>query len=265
MLILQLNGSDPGATLALAQGLAGVVIAGTAAVLLYYLYRFGTDVLAVRRTRRKLWYFALGTGATVIYGAGRVLALYTEWAWPAVIAEGATLFFILFFALGFRALYLSMPETGRWASGEGPGDPFRRYLPDWLDYLIIGGYIVAWWAGFLLVHRVTDLVLAIGWLLASAWALVWAVLIVRRHEGTSIAALTRHLFPAVAAFTLIVVADVLAALAEVERVGTAMWIVGTVLVGAFFFTTAIAIRQESGEVERIYDHTTYRGRRQDED
>ncbi|MFB6153000.1 MAG: hypothetical protein ABEJ27_01990 [Halodesulfurarchaeum sp.] len=260
MWILQLNGSEPAATLALSRGLAALIIAGTACVLLYYLYRFGSDVLAVRRTRRKLWYFALGTGAAVIYGACRLLALYTEWAWPAVMAEGATLFFILFFALGFRAVYLSMPETGRWVSETGRGDPFRRYLPTWLDYLIIGGYIVAWWSGFLLAHRVTDFVLAIGWLLASGWALIWALLIVRRHEGTSIAALTRHLFPAVAAFAGIVVADVVTSLMAAENVGTAMWIVGTVLVGAFFLTTAIALRQESGEVERIYDHTTYRGR-----
>ena len=38
----------------------------------------------------------------------------------------------------------------------------------------------------------------------------------------------------------------------------AVWLVGTVLVAAFLFNTAIAIRQQAGEVDRMYDRTTWR-------
>ena len=38
----------------------------------------------------------------------------------------------------------------------------------------------------------------------------------------------------------------------------ATWIVGTTLVAAFLFNTAVAIRQQGGELERLYDWTTWR-------
>jgi predicted membrane protein len=98
-----------------------------------------------------------------------------------------------------------------------------------------------------------------GWIGASLWALYYGVLAVRRNEGTSIAALVRNLLPAVVAVTVVVFADVLGSYAGYAAVVDAVWLVGTVLVGTFLFTTAVAIRQQGGEVERMYDWTTWRG------
>ena len=267
MLALQLEVADPGMALSMTLGFAYLVIAGGAAVLLFYLYQYGSYALAAREARRNLWFFAVAMGAAISYGLIGVLALTNEQRWVELFAEGATLFFIMFLALGFRSLYLSAPDIARWhAETESGSDRFRRYFPPWLDYVIIAGYLVAWWGSFLFARQLTDLIVAAGWLLASGWAFVWAILIVQRHEGTSLAALTRHLFPAVVAFTVTIVADLVGT--YVTSAGDAVvatWIVGTVLVGAFLFTTAIALRQESGEVERLYDWTTYRPREYGED
>ena len=172
----------------------------------------------------------------------------------------------MFYALGFRSVYLSAPEIGRWQVSFAEGNPFRQLFPPWLDFVIIAGYIVAWWGSFLFAPAWTDVIVAVGWLLASGWAFVWAILLVRSHEGTSLAALTRHLFPAIVAFVVTILADLVGTyVAGASNLVTATWIVGTVLVGAFFVTTAIALRQEGGEVERLYDWTTYRGRESIED
>ncbi|MGM0398451.1 MAG: hypothetical protein ACQEQY_05600 [Halobacteriota archaeon] len=247
---------DAAAALAATQLLAHLVIALAAVILLVYLYAY-TEYVAVGAARKRTWYLAIATGAAFLYGSSGVVALWTGMEWPAVFSEGATLFFILFLALGFRAMYFSCRRGGE--TGESP-------LPEWADYLIIAAFIVAWWSGFLYVHAWTGLVVSIGWVAASAWALWYAVLVVRRHEGTSIAAMTRHLFPAVVAFTVTVLADLaIGSLTEYESLVAATWIIGTVLVGAFLFTTAVAIRQQGGEVERMYDWTTWRtgGRRND--
>jgi hypothetical protein len=63
----------------------------------------------------------------------------------------------------------------------------------------------------------------------------------------------------VVAVTLVVFADVFGSYAGYTAVVDALWLVGTVLVGTFLFTTAVAIRQQGGEVERMYDWTTWRG------
>ena len=197
-------------------------------------------------------------GAAFLYGSSGVFALWSGRDWSAIFSEGATLFFILFLALGFRAMYFSCRRGG---------DTGESSLPEWADYLIIAAFIVAWWSGFLYVHPWTGLVVSVGWVGASVWALWYAILVVRRHEGTSIAAITRHLFPAVVAFTVTVLADLaIGTFTEYESVVAATWIIGTVLVGAFLFTTAVAIRQQGGEVERMYDWTTWRagGRRNEE-
>lgn len=261
MLVLQLNAVDEAGALAATQAIAYGFIALAALGLFYYLYTYGKFVLAVRKARRNLWYFAVGNAAAVLYGLSGVYSLTTEQARVEAFAEGATLFFIMFFALGFRAMYLSAPRIARVSESDGSGAVLRQYLPPWLDYIIIGAYLAAWWGTFLFVPSLTDAIVGVGWVLASAWALVWAILLVRDHEGTSLAALTRHLFPAVIAFTITILADLVGTyVAPANTVVTATWIVGTVLVGAFFLTTAIALRQEGGEVERIYDWTTYRGR-----
>ncbi|MFW5896136.1 MAG: hypothetical protein ACOCUA_01995 [archaeon] len=250
-------GADAVAALAATQILAHLVIALAAVILLVYLYAY-SEYIAVGPARKRIWYLAIATGAAFLYGSSGVFALWTGREWSAIFSEGATLFFILFLALGFRAMYFSCRRGGE--TGESP-------LPEWADYLIIAAFIVAWWSGFLYGHPWTDIVVSIGWVGASAWALWYAILVVRRHEGTSIAAITRHLFPAVVAFTVTVLADLaIGTFTEYESVVAATWIIGTVLVGAFLFTTAVAIRQQGGEVERMYDWTTWRagGRRDDE-
>ncbi|MFB6133906.1 MAG: hypothetical protein ABEJ55_02850 [Halanaeroarchaeum sp.] len=251
------TGTGADAALSLTQVLAHLVIAIAAAILLAYLYAY-QEYVAVGAARKRIWYLAIATGAAFLYGSSGVYALWTGAEWPAVFSEGATLFFILFLALGFRAMYFSCRRGG--TTGESP-------LPEWADYLVILAFILAWWGGFLYAHRYTDLVVSVGWVGASALALFYALLVVRRHEGTSIAAITRHLFPAVVAFTITVLADL--AVGSFPGFGglvTATWIIGTVLVGAFLFNTAIAIRQQGGEVERMYDWTTWRrgGRRAEE-
>lgn len=265
MTILQVGTSDPAGALAATQALAYGVIAIASAVLLYFLYEYGNVVLAAKTARRNLWYFAVGNGAALIFGVSGLYSLTTDAPWIAVFSEGATLFFIMFYALGFRAIYFSAPEIRPGKRTEPESDLFRRYLPLWLDYLIIGGYLAAWWGSFIFARSVTDLFVAVGWVVASGWAFVWAILLVRRHEGTSLAALARHLFPAVFAFTVAILAELVGTyLAPASNIVTGTWIVCTVLVGAFFITTATAIRQEEGEVQRLYDWTTYR-RRGDED
>lgn len=260
MIPLHIDGNDPAAALSTTQGLAYAIIVLASVGLLYYLYVYGAQVLAARETRRNLWYFAVGNVAAILYGATGLYALTTQVPWAEAFSEGATLFFIMFYALGFRSVYLSAPNVRRWQVRFSEEDVFREYFPPWLDYLIIGGYLAAWWGTYLFVPSLTDAVVAVGWLLASGWAFVWALLLVRDHEGTSLAALTRHLFPAVLAFTVTILADLIGTyVTSVTNLVTATWIVGTVLVGAFFITTAIALRQEGGEVERIYDWTTYRG------
>ncbi|MFB6132703.1 MAG: hypothetical protein ABEJ44_04785 [Halanaeroarchaeum sp.] len=241
--------TDAVAALALTKVFAHLVVAIAAAILLVYLYAY-TEYVAVGAAKRRTWFLAIATGAAFLYGVSGVAALWTGSRWPAVFSEGATLFFILFLALGFRSMYFSCRRGGE--TGESP-------IPPWADYLIIGAFVIAWWSGFLYVHPWTRIVVSVGWLGASAWALWYAVLVVRRHEGTSIAAMTRHLLPATVAFTVTILADIaVGTFTEYESFVEATWIVGTVLVGAFLFTTAVAIRQQGGEVERMYDWTTWR-------
>jgi hypothetical protein len=40
---------------------------------------------------------------------------------------------------------------------------------------------------------------------------------------------------------------------------TSFVLVGRVLAAAFLFATAVAIRQQGGEISRLYDPTTWRG------
>ncbi|MFB6171505.1 MAG: hypothetical protein ABEJ23_03155 [Haloarculaceae archaeon] len=243
--ILQAGATDAiGATWMLAY----VVIAVASAVLLYYLDAYVRYVLA--NPDRWQWaYLAVGVGAGLLYGLAGLAGALTDLGWLDVFAEGASLFFILFLALGIREMYFM-----------GPGvDPTARSLPTWVDYLVVAGFVAAWWVGFLFANPWTHVVVAVGWVLASAWAIWYAVRTVQRHEGTGVAALTRHLLPAVLCVAGVVLVDLLGEVGLAPApVVTAVWVVGTVLVGAFLFNTAVAIRQQGGEVERMYDWTTWR-------
>lgn len=240
---LQIGPMD--ATLALAY----LVIAVAAAVLLYYLATYVRDVLA-EPNRHRWWYVGIGIAATGLYGVSGLLDVLTDVAWFGPFNEGATLFVILFLALGIRSMYLMRRGGGR----------ADRLLPRWTEYVVIGLFVVAWWTGFLTNRSGWLLAVeTVGWVGASVYALVYALRTVSAHEGTSIAAVTRHLFPAVLSFTVVVFAQIVGSYTgEYADLVTAVRVVGTVLVGAFLFTTAVAIRQQSGEVSRKYDPTTWR-------
>ena len=233
------------------RALAYVVVAVGSTVLLWYLHAYVRSVLA-GPTGGRWWYLGVGIAAGVVYGVAGLVDVLTPFEWPGTFATGATLFFILFLALGIRSLYRRGIDSGTGGAR----------LPEWVDTVVIAGFVAAWWAGFLVTHAWTPVVVGIGWVGASAWALYYAVLTVGKHEGTSFAAITRHLLPAIVSVSVVVVADLLSrSLGDFAAVAEALWIVGTVLVGAFLFTTAVAIRQQGGEVSRMYDWTTWRAGR----
>jgi len=94
---------------------------------------------------------------------------------------------------------------------------------------------------------------------AVTYTLAFAVLTVRDAEGTAIAAILRQFVPALVGFTGIVVAEQAGRYTDVDPgIVVGVELVGTVLVGAFLFTTAVAIRQQGEEVGRMYDRTTWR-------
>jgi len=243
--------TDPAVTVTLARFLAYAVVGVGAGVLLAYLVGFVRDV-AVEPDVRSWTLLGLGIGAALVYGVAGAANTLGPSDWLAAFAEGATLFFILFLALAVRQLYYS-------------GVGAKQVLPTWVDTLVVATFVGSWWTGFLLDQGLAHLVVVVGWIGASLWALGYGVLAVRHNEGTSIAALVRNLLPAVVAVTGVVFADVLGTAAGYPAVVDAVWLVGTVLVGTFLFTTAVAIRQQGGEVERMYDWTTWRGERLSDD
>jgi len=223
---------------------SGAVTVGSA-VLLAYLYAYARDV-AVGVDPRDVWPLAMGIGAGAVFGVASIADTLVSAAWLGPFAEGATLFFILGVAVGIRGLALSRRDRSTAA------------LPPWLDYAVLAAFVASWWLGFLLSGG-TRLVVVAGWAGASLWALYYSLLAVRTHEGTSIAALVRNLLPAVIATAGVVFADIVGRYLGYVGVVDAVWLVGTAIVGTFLFTTAVAIRQQGGEVERMYDWTTWRG------
>ncbi|QLD86104.1 hypothetical protein HWV23_10315 [Natronomonas halophila] len=238
---------DPAATMAAANLLAYASIAVAAAVLFGYLVGYVQYVLAADTV--EWWYIAVAAGAAVIYGVSGAASMLADASWLTVFTDGAVLFFILFLALGLRALY----------HAEGSPDGRSRLIPVWVDYLVVAAFVAAWWLGFLVEADWTRLVVAAGWLLASAWAVLYGVLTVRFHEGTTLAAITRHLLPAALCVVAIVVVDLGGSVVGLSAAYVdAIWLVGTVLAAAFLFNTAVAIRQEGGQLQRMYDWTTWR-------
>ncbi|SIS12333.1 hypothetical protein [Natronorubrum thiooxidans] len=242
------DASDPETTVVLGQLFAYLAIGIAAVVLLYYTFVYVNDVLTADVTEAQ-WFLFAGIGAAIVYAVAGIGTLLLEADWLAVFVDGAVLFFILFFALGIRAMY----------HAERTGTGRSRLLPAWADYAVIAVFVAAWWGTFLVGTDWTHLVVAAGWVLTSAWALLYAVQTVRVHEGTTLAALTRHLLPAILCVAGVVFVDLLTgALAGYDALADAVWIVGTTLVAAFLFDTAVAIRQQGGELERLYDWTTWR-------
>ncbi|QFU81548.1 hypothetical protein [Natronorubrum aibiense] len=245
---ITLDASDPETTVTLGQLFAYLAIGIAAVVLLYYTFIYVSDVLAADVTEAQ-WYLFAGIGAAIVYAVAGIGTLLLESDTLSLFVDGAVLFFILFFALGIRAMY----HAAR------PGEDRSQLLPAWADYAVIAVFVAAWWGAFLVDTDWTRLVVAAGWVLTSAWAILYAVQTVRVHEGTTLAALTRHLLPAILCVAGVVFVDLLTgALAGYDALADAAWIVGTTLVAAFLFDTAVAIRQQGGELERLYDWTTWR-------
>lgn len=245
---ISFDASDPATTVAIGQLFAYLAIGVAAVVLLYYTVVYVRDVLAADVTDAH-WFLFVGIGAAILYAVGGVGTLLTDAGWLSVFVEGAVLFFILFLALAIRAMY----------HAERSGSDRSRLLPAWADYAIIAIFVAAWWGTFLVDVDWTRPVVAVGWVLTSAWAILYAVQTVRVHEGTTLAALTRHLLPAIVVVAAVVFVDLLSSYADgYGALADATWTVGTTLVAAFLFTTAVAIRQQGGELERMYDWTTWR-------
>jgi hypothetical protein len=246
-------GGDPAGTILVTRLLAHASIAVAAAILLVFLGIYVRRVLA-EGFEYEWGYLAVGIGAAIVYGVAGIATDLTGHAWLAVFTEGAVLFFILFIALGLRAMYHADRPDG--ASG--------RLLPVWIDGLVIAGFVLAWWIGYVAAAW-TRPVVAVGWIGASIWAVFYGVRTTRAHEGTTFSAITRHLLPAVVCIVAVIVTDLTSGLVGLDRtVVDAVWIVGTVLVAAFLFNTATAIRQQEGEVERMFDRTTWRQQRLDD-
>ena len=244
---------DPAGTILVTRVLAHASITVAAVVLLAFLAVYVRRVLA-EGFEYEWGYLAVGVGAAGVYGIAGIATDLTGHAWLAAFTEGAVLFFILFIALGMRAMYRA-DDTGN----------ATRLLPRWVDGLVILGFVGAWWIGYFAASEWTRPVVAVGWIGASVWAVFYAVRTTRAHEGTSFSAITRHLLPAVLCVVVIIVADLARSVVAIGgSVVEAVWLVGTVLVAAFLFNTAAAIRQQAGEVDRMYDRTTWRQQRLDD-
>ncbi len=242
------DASDPATTVAIGRLFAYLAMGVAAVVLLYYTTIYIRDVLAVEATTEQ-WYLLTGIGAAIVYAIAGVASILLEPDWIGRFVDGAILFFILFLALSIRAMYYDQPTAG----DRSP------LLPAWSDYVVIGGFVAAWWGAFFVETSATRLVVAVGWVVTSVWAVLYGVRAVRVHEGTTFAALTRHLLPAIVCVTAVVFVDLLMSfLSGYGALADAIWLVGTTLVAAFLFNTAVAIRQQGGELERLYDWTTWR-------
>ncbi len=245
--------TDPAATLTLARYLGYLTVVAAAGCLLWHLRRYARRILA--GPYRGRWrYLAVGIGAAAVYG----LAGLAETAGVAPansFRRGATLFVFLFAAIGVRAIHRSV----------GGSALLSDDTLQWVGPTVVAGFVAAWWLTYLFANAtaVAGLEL-VGLLLATAYTLYHAVGTVRIEEGTSIAAFTRQFTPALLAFAAVAVADHTVALSlPGAPLGDGLALVGTVLAGAFLFTTAVAIRQQGGEVQRLYDPTTWRRSRDD--
>ncbi len=238
---------DPAGTILITRFLAHASITVAAVILLTFLGVYVRRVLA-EGFEYEWGYLAVGIGAAILYGIAGIATDLTGYEWLAAFTEGAVLFFILFIALGIRAMY----------HADRP-DSADRLLPVWIDGLVIVGFVAAWWIGYFAAGEWTRPVVAVGWIGASVWAVFYAVRTTQTHEGTTFSAITRHLLPAIVCLVAIVLTDLARSIVAIDgSIVEAVWLVGTVLVAAFLFNTAVAIRQQEGEVERMYDRTTWR-------
>ncbi|MFB6301956.1 MAG: hypothetical protein ABEH78_03750 [Haloferacaceae archaeon] len=249
-----LQGSvTPVTAVGVARALGYLCVAVAGLGLLRYLRRY-TQCLLADPYRTRWRYLAVGIGATVVYGAaGLVEVVGLLPARP--FRRGATLFVFLFCAIGVRAVHRSV------GGGSLRSDAALR----WLGPVGVAGFCAAWWGTHLYAGpRAVATVELLGLTVATAYTLAHAFGTVRAAEGTSVAAFTRHFVPALLALVAVAVAEHVGTLVPpAAPVGEGVALVGRVLVAAFLFTTAVAIRQQGGESERMYDPTTWRDDRLD--
>ncbi|RXK50368.1 hypothetical protein [Halorientalis pallida] len=240
--------TDPAATLSVARYLGYLTVVAAAGCLLWYLRQYARQILA--GPYRERWrYLAVGIGAAAVYGLAGIAETAGVTS-AGTFRRGATLFVFLFAAIGVRAIHRSVG---------GPSLLSDQTL-QWVGPTVVAGFVAAWWLTYLFASPTAVAGLeVVGLLLATAYTLYHAVGTVRTEEGTSIAAFTRQFTPALLALAVVAVADHAVALSLPGRpLGDGLALVGTVLAGAFLFTTAVAIRQQGGEIQRLYDPTTWR-------
>ncbi len=202
--------------------------------------------------RHGWWLLSLGTGSGVVYGISGIAYHLTGIPVYDLIREGASLFFILFLALGIRSFYF-LGKTER----DRPELPTWNVWLDyrvWFDYAVVGLFVAAWWAPFLAGDQVGSLIVqGVGWVGALLLALVYGYLVVDRFEGSILSGLVRRLLPAVLCFGMIVLVELLhLATGSLGSLLEAVWIVGIVLVGAFLFNTAVSVRQRHRELREVH-------------
>jgi hypothetical protein len=236
-----------------ARTLSFAAISLGAAVLIYYLAIYIREIL-VPACEDRWRYLVIGVAAAIVYGLSGLAEVLSPLQTASGFRIGATLFFFLFSAVGVRALYMTV-KLDRGGGGLDADSP-----SDWVWYAIIGGFIVAWWGAYLLgPPTLVALVNTVGLAGAVTYTLAYAILAVRDAEGTSVAAVVRQFVPALISFAVVVLAEQAGQHVGVDPgIVVGIELVGTALVGAFLFTTAVAIRQQSGEVTRMYDRTTWR-------
>jgi hypothetical protein len=235
------------ATLSAALALGYLIVAAASLTLLWYLRTFAGRLLA--EPYRDRWrYLAVGVGAAGVYGVAGLLELsVTAAAEP--FRRGATLFFFLFCAVGVRAVHRSV------AGGAAPDDRERLLAP-----ALVVALVVAWWGTYLFAAPTVVAAVEVAGLFAATFFTIYhAVGTVGAAEGTSVAAVTRQFLPALLALAAVAAAEHVELVAPgAAAAGRGAALVGTVLAGAFLFSTAVAIRQQGGEIERLYDQTTWR-------
>ncbi len=239
-------------TLDLTRMLSYLVVSVSSLVLLYFILVYVQIIFA--NTYHHGWrLLGIGTGAGFLYGTSGILYEYTGVTELAIFRQGASLFFILFLALGIRAI--SQLES---RGDDGSTPPYLNYV---FDGIVVTVFVLAWWISFVLEQPSWIIQVQVtGWVLMVCFAIYYAVKAVYKHEGTSIAAIVRHLLPAVVCFAGIIIVELLHLATDgFEALAGASWIVGVVLVSVFLFNTATTIRQEKAELHRIYDRTTWRG------
>ena len=234
-------------TLSVALALGYLIVAAASLGLLWYLRTFATRLL-VEPYRDRWRYLAVGVGAAAVYGVAGLVELAVS---PAAepFRRGAPLFFFLFCAVGVRGVHRSV------AGGAGPNDRERPLAP-----ALVVALVVAWWATYLFAApAVVAAVEIAGLFAATTFAIYHAVGTVRAAEGTSVAAVTRQFLPALLALAVVAAAEHVGAVAPgADAAGRGVALVATALAGAFLFSTAVAVRQQGGEIERLYDQTTWR-------